>query len=114
MQLVFGAALTPYGGPYEAARGRLVIYQELIPCLDGADVSPEPIFSRLYGPKEILEDLRVKLGLEYDPDNGSESPCLLYNGETGPLLALVQSHIPDLETLNADDDKVRAMLELAE
>lgn len=101
MQIVFGSRLSPLGGPHEAKRGRLAIYQEYIPGLDTIPPGFQ-IESWLFGPDEVLAQLAATLRLEYG--NQSTAPYLVYPGETGPLLELVKQQIPDLDVLNCDDD----------
>lgn len=104
LQLVYGSRVTPERGEYEVVkRGRLVVYQDLIPELDG-ETNPAEIKCRIFAPIEHLATLRRRTFLHYDDD--AIFPCLILQGETEEAIRIIQEIFPDIEVLNSDDDEV--------
>lgn len=103
--VIYGSRVSPFAGPAEATKGRITIYQELIPELDES-INQDEICCRIFGPKEILAQWQEILNLAYDSD--FIEPCLLFSGDTGALMAILERVIPGLEYINSDNDEVFA------
>jgi hypothetical protein len=103
--VIYGSRVSPFTGPVEAAKGRVTIYQELIPELDGP-ADQNKICCRIFGPKETLAQWQEIFNLAYDSD--FIEPCLRFFGDTGALMATLKRVIPNLEYINSDNDEVFA------
>lgn len=107
MQVIYGSAVSPFTGPQETKNGRLTIHQALFTEL-GHVPEGYPVDCQLFGPTEIISEIKEKLHLDYDKD--SITPCLLFHGHTADLMDLLRNIFPDIEELNSDDDDTFEML----